>query len=99
MLGTLVACSSAETDWKKADAQATIDAYQQFLTAHPNDSRAEQARNKIHALEDEQAWTLAGKTDTADSFGQYVQTQPNGVHLQEARDRITGLDRAVAWKI
>jgi hypothetical protein len=98
ILGTLVACSSAETDWKTADSQATVAAYQKFLTDHPNDSHAEQARNKIQALEDEQAWTQAGKAYTADSFRQYVQTQPNGVHLQEAKDRITGFERADAWK-
>ena len=98
ILGTLVACSSAETDWKTADSQATVAAYQKFLTDHPNDSHAELARNKIHSLEDEQAWAQAGKTNTADSFRQYVQTQPNGVHLQEANDRITGFERADAWK-
>jgi outer membrane protein assembly factor BamD (BamD/ComL family) len=98
ILGTLVACSSAETDWKTADSQATVAAYQKFLTDHPNDSHAELARNKIHTLEDEQAWAQAGKTNTADSFRQYVQAQPNGVHLQEANDRITGFERADAWK-
>jgi SPOR domain len=98
ILASLVACSSAETDWKKADAQATIAAYQQFLTAHPNDSHAEQARNRIHALGDEQAWALAGKSYTEDGFKQYVQAQPNGGHLQEARERITEFERAAAWK-
>jgi outer membrane protein assembly factor BamD (BamD/ComL family) len=98
-VGALVACSSSDADWKKADTQGTIASYRQFLTDHPNDARAEQARSRVHALEDEQAWTLAQTTNTLDSFKQYVQTQPDGAHAADARDRIAGFERAAAWKV
>jgi outer membrane protein assembly factor BamD (BamD/ComL family) len=95
---TLIACSSSEGDWKKADTAGTIASYQKFLTDHPNDSHAEQARNRVHSLEDEQAWTLAQTSNTLDSFKQYIQTQPNGAHSADARERMTGFERAAAWK-
>lgn len=99
MVVTLIACSSSEADWKKADAQGTIAAYQKFLTDHPKDSHAAQARGRIQALQDEQAWADAQKANTPDAYKQYVDTQPNGVHAGEAQQRMTGLQRAAAWKI
>ena len=95
----LVACSSPEADWKKADAQATIGAYQKFLTDHPNDSHAGQARGRIQALQDEQAWSEAQKANTAEAYKEYVDTQPNGIHATEAQERMTAMQRADAWKV
>ena len=95
----LVACSSAESDWKKADAQGTVAAYQAFLKDHPNNAHADQARDRIHALEDEQAWADAQKTNTLESFQAYLQNQPKGVHSAEAHDRIAALERSAAWKV
>ena len=69
----LAACSSAESDWKKADSQNTTAAYQDFLTQHPNDAHAQDARDRIKKLEDEQAWADAQKTNTADAYQQYLQ--------------------------
>jgi outer membrane protein assembly factor BamD (BamD/ComL family) len=96
--GALIACSSSEGDWKKADTDGTVASYQKFLTDHPNDSHAEQARNRVHSLEDEQAWTLAQTSNTLDGFKQYIQTQPNGAHSADAHERMTGFERAAAWK-
>ena len=98
-LAALVACSSPEADWKKADAQATIPAYQKFLTDHPRDSHADQARARIQALQDEQAWTDAQKMNTADAYKQYLATQPNGIHVTEGQERLTSMQRADAWKV
>jgi cell division protein FtsN len=93
-----MACSSSEGDWKRADTQGTIAAYQKFLADHPNDSHAQLARKRVHSLEDDQAWTLAQTTNTLDSLKQYIQTQPNGAHSSDAREGITGFERAAAWK-
>ena len=95
----LVACSSAESDWKKADAQGTVAAYQAFLKDHPKNAHADQARDRIYALEDEQAWADSQKTNTQESFQAYLQNQPKGVHSAEAHDRIAALERSAAWKV
>jgi len=94
----LVACSSPESDWEKADAQGTVAAYQAFLKDHPSNVHADQARDRIHALEDEQAWAEAQKTNTQESFQTYLQNQPKGVHSAEAHDLIAALERSAAWK-
>jgi SPOR domain len=95
----LAACTSAESDWKKADAQGTVAAYQAFLKDHPNNAHADQARDRIHALEDEQAWADAQKNNTLEGFQAYLQNQPKGVHSAEAHDRIAALERSAAWKV
>lgn len=94
----LVACSSAESDWKKADSQNTTAAYQDFLTQHPNDAHAQDARDRIKKLEDEQAWADAQKANTSDAYQQYLQKEPNGAHADEAHNQVAALERADAWK-
>jgi outer membrane protein assembly factor BamD (BamD/ComL family) len=94
----LAACSSAESDWKKADSQNTAAAYQDFLTQHPNDAHAQEARDRIKKLEDEQAWTDAQKTNTADAYQQYLSKEPNGAHADEAHNQLTALQRGADWK-
>jgi len=90
----LVACSSVESDWQTASATGTVAAYQDFLKQHPNGAHADEARDKIKSLRDEQAWTLAQNTNTGDSYRQYLHDEPNGAHTQEARDKMTGLESA-----
>ncbi len=94
----LLACSSTEADWQKANSANTVAAYQDFLKEHPNGQHADEARTKIHSLQDEQAWTDATNTNTEAGFQNYVKGQPNGSHVQEAQDKITGFERAAAWQ-
>lgn len=94
----LIACSSIEADWQQATTANTIGAYQDFLKQHPNGQHADEARGRIHAIEDDQAWMAAVNSNTQQSFEQYLHNEPNGTHAQEARDRITGFERATAWK-
>lgn len=94
----LLACSSNEADWQKATAANTIGAYQDFLKQHPNGEHADEARSRIHSIEDDQAWMTAINANTRQGFDQYLRGEPNGSHAQEARDRITGFERADAWK-
>jgi outer membrane protein assembly factor BamD (BamD/ComL family) len=95
----LAACSSSESDWKKADAQNTVAAYQDFLQQHPNDQHASQASQRIQALQDDQAWADAQKANTSDSLQQYLQKYPSGTHAEDAKTLMAGLERAAAWKV
>jgi len=94
----LLACSSTEADWQQANSANTVAAYQDFLKQHPNGQHADEARNRIRSLEDDQAWMTAMNTNTEASYQQYLSAQPQGAHAQEARDHVTGLQRAAAWK-
>lgn len=94
----LIACSSIEADWQTASSTNTIAAYQDFLKLHPNGDHANEARTRIHALEDDQAWMTALNADSQQSFEQYLSAEPKGAHVQDAHDKITALERAAAWK-
>ncbi|MGH8220441.1 MAG: SPOR domain-containing protein [Steroidobacteraceae bacterium] len=95
---SLIACSSIDADWQQATTANTIGAYQDFLKQHPNGQHADEARSRIHTIEDDQAWMAALNSNTQQSFEQYLHNEPSGAHAQEARDRITGFGRAAAWK-
>lgn len=96
--GALAACSSPNADWQKASQQNTVAAYQQFIQQHPNDARAQEARNKINVLNDEQAWTTASSANTLDAYQQYLQQQPSGAHAAESQDKIKGLQQDADWQ-
>ena len=98
LAAVLAACSSSESDWKKADSQNTVVAYQDFLQHHPNDAHAAQASQRIQAMQDDQAWADAQKTVTSDSLQQYLQKYPSGTHAADAKTQLAGLERAAAWK-
>jgi hypothetical protein len=93
----LVACSSTQSDWSQANAANTVAAYQAFLAKHPDATQAEVARDRIHALQDEQAWARAQQANTVAGFQDYLQEQPSGVHVEEAKDRIASNERMTAW--
>jgi outer membrane protein assembly factor BamD (BamD/ComL family) len=94
----LAACSNPNADWQKANQQNTVTAYQQFIQQHPNDARVQQARNRINALNDEQAWDTAKSANTLDAYQQYLQQQPNGMHAADAQDKINSLQQDAAWQ-
>ena len=96
--GLLVACSSAQSDWSKADAANTAPAYEQFIKEHPNDAHAAQAHARLSKLADDQAWQDAQTANSLEGYQQYLQKEPTGAHLDDAHSKVTGLERAAAWK-
>jgi hypothetical protein len=94
----LMACSSTEADWQTATAANTVAAFQDFLKEHPNGQHADEARTRIHTLEDNQAWMAAMNTNTEVGFKKYAQAQPKGAHLADAQSKIVGFERAAAWQ-
>lgn len=93
----LAACSSAQSDWQESNASDTVSAYQEFLQKHPNTPQSVEARNRIHALQDEEAWTRARQVNTPQSYQNYIQEQPSGTHVAEAKDNVAASERATAW--
>jgi len=94
----LVACSSAESDWKKADAANTTAAYEDFLKQHPNDAHAPQAHDRLQKIADEQAWSEAQNNNTLEGYQQYLQKEPNGTRAMDANTQVAAFERAAAWK-
>lgn len=94
----LSACSSPNADWNKASAANTVAAYQGFLEHHPDDPRAQQARNRIDALKDGQAWDSAKSAATIEAYQQYLRQYPDGAHATDAQSGITALKESSAWQ-
>jgi cell division septation protein DedD len=98
LTAALFACSSAQSDWNKADAANTAAAFQDFLKQHPNDDHAQEARDRLQKLADEQAWADAQKGNTLEAYQQYLQKEPMGTHVADANTQVTALERATEWK-
>ena len=96
----LAACGRLQSDWdwNKATAANTLADYQAFVRRHPDDSRADFARGRILALEDDQARMAAQKAGTAEALQDYLQKEAGGIHVLEARAQLTSLQAAEAWK-
>lgn len=99
LCGTVIlsACG-ANHDWSQASAANTIPAYENFLSKHPNDPHALDARNRLAHLQDEQAWATAQIASSVEGYQQYLTAEPNGAHAQAAREEITTRERAAAWQ-
>jgi hypothetical protein len=95
----LSACNSADSDWNKATAANTLAAYQAFVQQHGSDQRADNARGRILALQDEQAWAVARAANTVESYNAYLQTESGGVHAGQAQYNLTALHRAQDWQV
>jgi hypothetical protein len=93
----LAACSSAQSDWQQSNARDTVSAYQEFLQKHPNTPQSVEARDRIRAIQDEEAWTRAQQLNTVQSYQSYIQEQPSGAHLAQAKDNIASNERTTAW--
>ena len=84
----LAGCSHEGADWKSATAADTSEAYQQFLTQHPNSVNAAQAHTRIDQLQEQRDWQAATSADTRDAYQQFLTAHPDSTFAQEARIRI-----------
>jgi cell division septation protein DedD len=88
LLAALGACSHESRDWHSAQAANTIEAYQQFLTEHPQSAHTADAQAQIAELTEARDWQRASGTDTADAYRQFLAQHPQGKNAQEARIRL-----------
>jgi hypothetical protein len=85
---SLAGCSHESADWKSATGADTGEAYQQFLTQHPNSANAVQAHTRIAQLQEERDWQAATSGDTRDAYEQFLAQHADSKWAQEARIRI-----------
>ena len=81
-------CSREQQDWRSAEAADTIEAYDQFVTRHPQSELAKQARLRVTQLVEDKDWQAAGTDDTAEAYRKFITEHPNGKWAQEARIRL-----------
>jgi SPOR domain len=85
---SLAGCSHEGADWKSATSADTSEAYQQFLTQHPNSANAVQAHTRMAQLQEERDWQAATSADTRDAYEQFLAQHADSKWAQEARIRI-----------
>ena len=88
LLAAASGCSHEQRDWHSAQAANTIEAYEQFINAHPKSARAADAQAQIAQLTEARDWQRASTIDTADAYRQFLAQHPQGKSAQEARIRV-----------
>jgi uncharacterized caspase-like protein len=66
----------------------TLQAYEDFLVAYPNDPLAKRVRAIVAARREAATWRRTYRTDTPESYWSYLQRYPRGPHAEDARRRL-----------
>jgi cell division protein FtsN len=92
----LAGCSRQQSDWEKARAANSADAYEQFLKSYPNGEFSAQAQARLKELNEERDWQKARDTDTPEAYQAFLKQYPEGKWTEEARIRVENFTLAQA---
>jgi hypothetical protein len=84
----LSGCSREKSDWRSAQAADTQEAYEQFISAHPDSPQVATARERLAQLSEEKDWRNAAGLDTREAYQQFLAQYPNGKWAREAQIRV-----------
>jgi uncharacterized caspase-like protein len=73
----------------------TLQAYEEFLAAFPDDRLAKRVRAIVAARREAITWRRSYRVDTADAYWSYLRRYPNGPHAWDARRRLAALAAAL----
>jgi uncharacterized caspase-like protein len=73
----------------------TLQAYEEFLNAFPNDPLAKRVRAIIAARREAITWRHSYRADTPNAYWSYLRRYPNGPHAWDARRRLAALAAAL----
>ena len=77
-------CSGEKAAWEEAQKTGTIQAYEEFLKAHPEGEFAVGAKNRIEEIH----LTAAEKANTVTAYEEFLQLYPDGDLAEKARAAI-----------
>jgi uncharacterized caspase-like protein len=72
----------------------TLQGYQEFLLAYPNDPLAGRVRALLAARREALTWRRTYDVDTPDAYWSYLDRYPHGPHASDARRRLSTLAAA-----
>jgi uncharacterized caspase-like protein len=87
--------SSAHDAYEAAVAQDTLESYEAFLVAFPNDPMAPRVRAIVAARRESTIWRSSCSAGTPQGYWTYLKRYPRGPHVYEARRALTHLAVAV----
>ncbi|AVT81827.1 caspase family protein [Rhodopseudomonas palustris] len=73
----------------------TLQAYEDFLAAYPNDPLAKRVRAIVAARREAITWRRTYRVDTPDAYWSYIRRYPRGPHAADARRRLEILAAAL----
>ena len=80
--------------WAEAKRLNTLSSYDDYLDAYPQGRHAEEAEERMEALDEENAWKQAVARGSLVGFRKYLRAYPAGKYAGEARKRIEELKAA-----
>jgi cell division protein FtsN len=92
----LAGCSRQQSDWEKARAANSSEAYEQFLKSYPNGEFTAQAQARLKELYEERDWQKARDADTPEAYQAFLKQYPEGKWTEEARIRVENFTLAQA---
>ncbi|MGA7808141.1 caspase family protein, partial [Bradyrhizobium sp.] len=78
----------AQQAYTAALERDTLQAYEEFLAAYPNDPLAKRVRAIVAARREEITWRSSYRADTPDAYWSYLRRYPRGPHAGDARRRL-----------
>lgn len=85
-------------DWKVCQEKRTLIAYQSFLKKYPEGAHAQEAREQITFLQEEEAWKTARNKKDINDYIQYRRDYPNGRYREQALEMIHELEEDQDWQ-
>lgn len=73
----------------------TLNGYEDFLAAYPNDAMARRVRAIIAARREAITWRETWRADTPEAYWSYLRRYPHGPHVWDARRRLTHFEAAL----
>jgi len=80
-------CSAEKKDWKNAESENTIAAYEAYLETYPQGKYADSAKAGIEEL----VWQSSLKENNINSYEAYLETYPQGKYADSAKAGIEEL--------
>ena len=79
---------SRDEAYKKVISIDSIQSYQSFITAFPNDEAAEVVKYNLAARREAEIWSRALALDTPEAYWTYIKSYPDGGNVTVARYRL-----------
>ncbi len=85
----------AQDAYSAALDRDTLQGYEDFITAYPQDPLTKRVRAIVAARREAITWRRTYRADTPDAYWSYLQRYPRGPHAADARRRLAILSAAI----
>jgi hypothetical protein len=94
----LLGCATTIKDWHNTKSIGTIEAYEQFLRAHPNSDQAKIARSQLTKLRPTVAWSQAESENTIAGYTEFLDKYPQSEQANQAKEKLKLFQAEQDWE-